>query len=144
MSERLGEGHEEFELLLCFKRLLKLILLGVRPVFVFEGRTPDLKRRTLMERFKARYKSERNYKKLAQRMIMNQLEKRPNKRKSRTLEDKESSESKTIDESNIGAQMTADEELEVLKMLEEYEAAVEEREFEDVSLANTRTNFFIR
>ena len=51
ISEKLeaeGRNQSNFELLLFFKRLINLILLGVKPVIVFDGKAPDLKRRSLM------------------------------------------------------------------------------------------------
>ena len=36
------------QLVMLFRRVLKLLHYGIRPVFVFDGRTPDLKRATLV------------------------------------------------------------------------------------------------
>ena len=39
------------------RRICKLLYFGIKPVFVFDGSTPALKRRTLMQRRKLRLKS---------------------------------------------------------------------------------------
>ena len=51
------------------KRILKLIYYGVKPIFVFDGKAPEIKRRTLVKRFKMRQERKINYQKLAQRII---------------------------------------------------------------------------
>ena len=137
-AERLGTSGENFELIMCFKRILKLVLLGIKPIFVFDGKTPELKKRTLMQRFRQKYKSEKNYKKLAQRMIMNKIENKPIRKSLRQsqMEEEEVNKSQTMEESQqtLGSQMTAQDEVEILQMLEEYENTIQDREFEEVVL----------
>lgn len=135
ISERL-EGLEQaqanFELLLFFKRLLKLILLGIKPIIVFDGEPPELKKRTLVERFRQRYQSEKNYKKMAQRFVMNALENKQ-KRRSTGSQTSETSQSQPENPSFM-RQLTEEQEAEFAKIMEEFENALEEREFEEVKL----------
>jgi 5'-3' exonuclease len=122
------EEIEHFELLLCFKRIIKLLTMGVKPVFVFDGKPPDLKKKTLLNRFQARFQQETNYTKIAQKMIINVLEKKPQKRASEEA-------SQSTDPVRNYKTMTEEQEEEVLRMLDEYERAMEEMEDEQVSRA---------
>ena len=50
-------GGEEVEigyLIGIFKRILKLLLYGIKPVFVFDGKFPEIKRQTLIKRAELR------------------------------------------------------------------------------------------
>lgn len=102
---------------------------------MFDGSPPALKRRTLAERFRQRYKSQKNYKKLAQRLILNAVERRPQKR---------SSNSSQLASNSIGddshsqyleySRLTGEQEASILKMLEDFEDAMEQRQLEEVGL----------
>lgn len=122
------EEIEHFELLLCFKRIIKLLTMGVRPVFVFDGKPPDLKKKTLMNRFRARFQQETNYTKIAQKMIMNVLERKPQKRASEEA-------SQSTDQVRGYKTLTEEQEEEVLRMLDEYEKAMEDIEDQQVTQA---------
>lgn len=111
-----------------------MILLGVKPIIVFDGPAPDLKRRTLMERFKQRYNSEKNYKKVAQRFVMNALENKKARKFSAEGSSQQEHSNSQSNESAYLRQLTEEQEAEILKLLEEYETALEEREFEEVGL----------
>ena len=121
-----------FGLLLFFKRILRLILWGVKPVFVFEGKTPDIKRKTVMERFHQRYNASKNYKKIAQRMVMDVLENK--KKKGRDAKGRNSGDSAADSQSSAFGLPSLDKEQEdeILKMVDELEQALEFKEFEEV------------
>jgi DNA excision repair protein ERCC-5 len=126
---------------LFFKRILKLLLWGVKPVFVFEGKTPDIKRKTVLERFRQRYQGNKNYKKIAQRLVMDVLENK--KRVGKTRDSGRSSHNSNsqpgsqTDFLGLGSQLNQEQEDEILKMVDELEQALEFKEFEEVSrLAN--------
>lgn len=125
------------ELLLCFKRILRLILLGVKPVFVFDGETPELKRKTVMERFKNRYKSDRNAKMMAQRIILNLIDKKP-RRSSTQSQGSRTQQSQSAENSNSQFEefrrFNPDQETAILKMLEEFEEARDADDFEEVAI----------
>lgn len=53
------------------KRICKLLYFGVKPVFVFDGATPSLKKKTLMMRRKLRHKAQINYGKAAEKLLHN-------------------------------------------------------------------------
>lgn len=49
---------------------------GIQPVFVFEGKPPALKREVMLKRMRARYDIDINFKKLARKLILDQLRKK--------------------------------------------------------------------
>jgi DNA excision repair protein ERCC-5 len=53
-----GEMIRNAHLLGFFRRICKLLYLRVRPVFVFDGGTPALKRQTVLARRRQRDKSQ--------------------------------------------------------------------------------------
>lgn len=73
MRDTDGAMVRNAHLLGVFRRCCKLLFLGVRPVFVFDGSTPALKRRTLMMRAAARDTQVAKLRKLAEKLVMNQL-----------------------------------------------------------------------
>lgn len=100
----------------------------MKPIIVFDGKAPDLKRRTLIERFRQRYAGEKNYKKMAQRLVMNVLERRPKRPSSGSV----SQGDDPSQGSNPYSTLTQAQEANILQLLEEYENAMEEREIEEV------------
>lgn len=68
----LGSGNfENIHLLGIFKRLIRLLSLEVKPVFVFDGKVPEIKKRTVNLRAQAR---KVNLKKLAEKIMVKQIE----------------------------------------------------------------------
>ena len=73
----ISSGKKEFRkvhLIGIFKRLVKLLTMRIKPVFVFDGQAPDLKRQTLILRHNLRERRKKNLKKLAERYIVKRLE----------------------------------------------------------------------
>lgn len=56
-----------------FGRIGRLVAWGVKPVFVFDGGVPELKRRVMSERRSGRDRGEREYQRLARRILKNKL-----------------------------------------------------------------------
>ena len=52
-------------------RVCKLLFFGIKPVFVFDGSTPSLKKKTLMMRRKQRQRQQVNYGKAAEKLLHN-------------------------------------------------------------------------
>ena len=62
----------EFQVIDGFlRRICKLLYYGIKPVFVFDGATPQLKKKTLMLRRKLRHKQQVNYGKAAEKLLHN-------------------------------------------------------------------------
>ena len=73
MRDDNGEMVRNAPLLGLFKRLVKLIGLKVRPVLVFDGATPALKRRTVARRQAFRQRRESNLRTTAEKILLNQM-----------------------------------------------------------------------
>ena len=56
-----------------FRRLCKLLFMRIRPVIVFDGKAPALKRQTINSRRKTKKSGELEMRKLAERIYLNQL-----------------------------------------------------------------------
>ncbi|KAL2916392.1 DNA repair protein rad2 [Polyrhizophydium stewartii] len=69
MRDRQGNLLHGAHLVGFFRRICKLLFYGVRPVFVFDGQTPALKRQTIVA-------SEQNHRKTAERLLSRQLMRR--------------------------------------------------------------------
>lgn len=54
-------------------RVAKLLYYGVRPVFVFDGQTPEIKKRTTARRRKRQEQQTDNLRHTAQRILLNRL-----------------------------------------------------------------------
>lgn len=61
-------------LAIILKRIVKLFAFKIRPVFVFDGKPPELKRQTLILRHNLRENRKINLKKLAEKFIVKKLE----------------------------------------------------------------------
>ncbi|KAK1291939.1 DNA repair protein UVH3 [Acorus calamus] len=70
-----GDGPQR-HLLGFFRRICKLLYLRARPVFVFDGGTPALKRRTVAARRRSRDAARAKIRKTAEKLLLNQLKAR--------------------------------------------------------------------
>lgn len=59
-----------------FRRICKLLYFGIRPVFVFDGGVPALKKQTIRKRKERRQDQKENVEKTAQRLLAKQLQHR--------------------------------------------------------------------
>eukprot|EP00898_Chlorokybus_atmophyticus_P006635 jgi/Chlat1/6973/Chrsp52S06650 len=73
MRDDRGDMLKNAHLLGFFRRICKLLYLRVRPVFVFDGGTPALKRRTVLARRRQRDKAVSRMRKTAEKLLLNQL-----------------------------------------------------------------------
>ena len=73
MRDDKGEMMRNAPLLGLFRRICKLIYLHVRPVLVFDGATPVLKRRTVARRQAFRQRQEGSLRRTAEKLLLNQM-----------------------------------------------------------------------
>eukprot|EP00177_Eucheuma_denticulatum_P006894 GFKZ01012544.1.p1 GENE.GFKZ01012544.1~~GFKZ01012544.1.p1 ORF type:complete len:1385 (-),score=255.17 GFKZ01012544.1:1795-5949(-) len=73
MRDAEGAQVRNAHLLGVLRRCIKLLYLSVRPVLVFDGATPGLKRRTLAGRRSMRDRHEAKLRRLAERMLVNRM-----------------------------------------------------------------------
>jgi 5'-3' exonuclease len=82
------------------RRICKLLYLNIRPVFVFDGSTPALKKRTVAERRRRREQQDARVKRTAEKLLMNRL-------KQHIVREMEQRSSKPM-ESEVSAEPKAD------------------------------------
>ncbi|CAI2164431.1 13526_t:CDS:2 [Funneliformis geosporum] len=73
MRDKEGNGLKNAHLLGFFRRICKLLFYNIKPVFVFDGGAPELKRLTLNERRKRRTGNANNLQKTAEKLLSAQL-----------------------------------------------------------------------
>lgn len=76
MRDAEGAQVRNAHLLGVFRRCVKLLFLSVRPVLIFDGATPALKRRTLASRRAQRERHAAKLRRLAEKMLVNQMKQR--------------------------------------------------------------------
>ncbi|KAL9230568.1 hypothetical protein vseg_005905 [Gypsophila vaccaria] len=73
MRDEKGEMVRNAHLLGFFRRICKLLFLRTKPVFVFDGGTPALKRRTVIARRRQRENAQTKIRKTAEKLFLNQI-----------------------------------------------------------------------
>ncbi|XWS40772.1 hypothetical protein CRYUN_Cryun17cG0024300 [Craigia yunnanensis] len=73
MRDEKGEMVRNAHLLGFFRRICKLLYLKTKPVFVFDGATPVLKRRTVIARRRQRENAQAKIRKTAEKLLLNHL-----------------------------------------------------------------------
>ncbi|KAL8471410.1 hypothetical protein ACS0TY_028897 [Phlomoides rotata] len=73
MRDEKGEMVRNAHILGFFRRICKLLYLRTKPVFVFDGGTPALKRRTVIARRRQRENAQAKIRKTAEKLLLNQL-----------------------------------------------------------------------
>ena len=74
MRDERGEILPNAHTIGFLRRICKLLFLNIRPVFVFDGSTPALKKRTLVERRRRREQQDARVRKTAEKLLMNKLQ----------------------------------------------------------------------
>ncbi|KAJ2505535.1 DNA repair protein rad2, partial [Coemansia sp. RSA 2052] len=73
MKDDEGNPLEDAHILGFYRRICKLLYYGIRPVFVFDGAAPELKRLTIAERQSMRETKTRDAKRAAHQLLQTQL-----------------------------------------------------------------------
>ncbi|KAJ2788092.1 DNA repair protein rad2 [Coemansia interrupta] len=73
MKDDEGDPLEDAHILGFYRRICKLLYYDIRPVFVFDGGAPELKRLTIDERQSARMSRNQDAKRAAQQLLQTQL-----------------------------------------------------------------------
>lgn len=73
MRDEKGEMIRNAHLLGFFRRICKLLFLRTKPVFVFDGAAPALKRRTVIARRRQRDNAQAKVRKTAEKLLLNQV-----------------------------------------------------------------------
>ncbi|MCD9638800.1 hypothetical protein HAX54_022953 [Datura stramonium] len=73
MRDEKGEMVRNAHILGFFRRICKLLYLRTKPVFVFDGGTPALKRRTVIARRRQRENAQAKIRKTAEKLLLNHL-----------------------------------------------------------------------
>ncbi|KAF6175950.1 hypothetical protein GIB67_003438 [Kingdonia uniflora] len=73
MRDERGEMVTNAHILGFFRRICKLLFLRTKPVFVFDGGTPALKKRTVIARRRQREKAKAKIRKTAEKLLLNRL-----------------------------------------------------------------------
>ncbi|KDD72694.1 XPG N-terminal domain-containing protein, partial [Helicosporidium sp. ATCC 50920] len=76
MRDERGEMLRNAHLIGFFRRICKLLFHRVRPIFVFDGASPALKRQTIAARRRQREAQESRFRKAAERLLLSQLRQR--------------------------------------------------------------------
>lgn len=73
MRDEKGEMVKNAHILGFFRRICKLLFLRVKPVFVFDGAAPALKKRTVAARRRQRDNAQTNLRKTAEKLLLNHV-----------------------------------------------------------------------
>ncbi|XP_010555901.1 PREDICTED: DNA repair protein UVH3 isoform X2 [Tarenaya hassleriana] len=73
MRDEKGEMVRNAHLIGFFRRICKLLYLRTKPVFVFDGGTPALKRRTVVARRRQRENAQAKIRKTAEKLLLNRV-----------------------------------------------------------------------
>ncbi len=73
MRDERGEMIQNAHLLGFFRRIVRLLCNRIRPVFVFDGDTPVLKRQTVAARRRQRAQADVKLKRVAEKLLLNNV-----------------------------------------------------------------------
>ena len=74
MRDEEGNMIKNAHILGFFRRIIRLLTLNIKPVFVFDGATPLLKRQTVMARRARRDSSKTKLRRVAEKVLLNTLQ----------------------------------------------------------------------
>jgi len=94
-----SEEYRNIHLTGIFRRIVKLLFYGIKPVFVFDGKFPELKRETVRKRQEYRDRRRVDLKKVAQKFLSKVLEDRLKETVGRVLQPRRPSQSPTKSQS---------------------------------------------
>jgi len=94
-----SEEYRNIHLTGIFRRIVKLLFYGIKPVFVFDGKFPELKRETVRKRQEYRDRRRVDLKKVAQKFLSKVLEDRLKETVGRVLQPRRVSQSPTKSQS---------------------------------------------
>ncbi|KAL4482547.1 hypothetical protein ABPG72_005790 [Tetrahymena utriculariae] len=132
-SRKMNSEFKNIHLVGIFKRLCRLLSLGIKPVFVFDGKAPELKRNTLYLRQQQRERRQINLKKLAEKYVIKQLEGKLKAGKS--LGNQNASQAKDQDDENEFDDLdslNSDEMNDFEKNLNEFQMSIVDSEFKQI------------
>ncbi|WOL06745.1 DNA repair protein UVH3 isoform X1 [Canna indica] len=109
MRDDKGEMVRNAHLIGFFRRICKLLFLRAKPVFVFDGATPALKRRTVAARRRHRDNARAKIRKTAEKLLVNHLKtKRLEELAEEIKKQKEGSKEKQIKDNHAKGKMVLD------------------------------------
>jgi len=129
-----SEEYKNVHLTGIFRRIVKLLFYGIKPVFVFDGKFPELKRETVRKRQEYRERRRVDLKKVAQKFLSKVLEDRLKETVGRVLQPRRPSQSPT--KSHVFGGMVEDEE-------KEEEQEEENKVFEDDQVFDYEFDFIV-
>ncbi|KAF2316157.1 hypothetical protein GH714_041496 [Hevea brasiliensis] len=110
MRDEKGEMVRSAHLLGFFRRICKLLYLRTKPVFVFDGATPALKRRTVIARRRQRENAQAKIRKTAEKLLLNHLKTMRLKELAKDLENQRKKQKKDSKGMKILSDQTQEEE----------------------------------
>ncbi|CAN8266105.1 unnamed protein product [Cochlearia groenlandica] len=98
MRDEKGDMVHNAHLIGFFRRICKLLFLRTKPVFVFDGGTPALKRRTVVARRRQRENAQTKIRKTAEKLLLNRLKEIRLKEQAKALKDQRLQQSNSVGE----------------------------------------------
>lgn len=95
MRDEKGDMLQNAHLIGFFRRICKLLFLKTKPVFVFDGGTPALKRRTVIARRRQRENAQTKIRKTAEKLLLNRLKEMRLKEQAKDLKKQRLQQSKS-------------------------------------------------
>ncbi|CAG8784023.1 17200_t:CDS:2, partial [Acaulospora morrowiae] len=101
MRDQDGNALKNAHFLGFFRRICKLLFFNIKPVFVFDGGAPELKRATLTERRKRRVGTANNLQKTAEKILAAQMRIRAIQSVEKSNNDQDGSKKKDVIDDDV-------------------------------------------